>query len=46
MARLALHSQIGGRLGKYSDLIMAIAVLGVVVMLIVPLPEWLLDTLL
>jgi len=46
MARLALHSRIGGRLGKYSDLIMAIAVLGVVVMLIVPLPEWLLDTLL
>jgi len=46
MAGIALHSRIGGRLGKYSDLIMAIAVLGVVVMLIVPLPEWLLDTLL
>jgi flagellar biosynthesis protein FlhA len=44
MAGIALHSRIGGRLGKYSDLIMAIAVLGVVVMLIVPLPEWLLDT--
>ena len=32
------------RFGKYSDLLMALAVLGVVVMLIVPLPEWLLDT--
>ncbi len=44
MAGIALNSRIGGRLGKYSDLIMAVAVLGVVVMLIVPLPEWLLDT--
>ncbi|MDW8289985.1 MAG: flagellar biosynthesis protein FlhA [Armatimonadota bacterium] len=43
---MALNSRLGGRLGKYSDLIMAVAVLGVVVMLIVPLPEWLLDTLL
>ncbi|GIV15965.1 MAG: flagellar biosynthesis protein FlhA [Armatimonadota bacterium] len=44
MTGIALNSRIGGRLGKYSDLIMAVAVLGVVVMLIVPLPEWLLDT--
>jgi len=44
MAGIALSSRLGGRLGKYSDLIMAVAVLGVVVMLIVPLPEWLLDT--
>ncbi len=44
MAGIALNSRLGGRLGKYSDLIMAVAVLGVVVMLIVPLPEWLLDT--
>lgn len=44
MAGIALNSRISGRLGKYSDLIMAVAVLGVVVMLIVPLPEWLLDT--
>jgi len=44
MAGIALRSRISGRLGRYSDLIMAVAVLGVVVMLIVPLPEWLLDT--
>ena len=44
MSGIALRSRVGGRLGKYSDLIMAVAVLGVVVMLIVPLPEWLLDT--
>jgi flagellar biosynthesis protein FlhA len=44
MSGTALRSRVGGRLGKYSDLIMAVAVLGVVVMLIVPLPEWLLDT--
>lgn len=44
MTGTVVNSRLWGRLGKYSDLLMALAVLGVVVMLIVPLPEWLLDT--
>lgn len=44
MIGTAVGSRIWSRFGKYSDLLMALAVLGVVVMLIVPLPEWLLDT--
>ncbi len=44
MTGLLTNSRLGSRLGRYSDLIMALAVLSVVVMLIVPLPEWLLDT--
>lgn len=44
MTGIAANSRIWGRLGKYSDLFMALAVLSVVVMLVVPLPEWLLDT--
>ncbi|MER3474753.1 MAG: flagellar biosynthesis protein FlhA [Armatimonadota bacterium] len=44
MIGTAVGSRLWSRFGKYSDLLMALAVLGVVVMLIVPLPEWLLDT--
>lgn len=44
MGGALVNSRLGNQLGRYSDLIMALAVLGVVVMLIVPLPEWLLDT--
>lgn len=44
MMKTVAGLRLWSRFGKYSDLLMALAVLGVVVMLIVPLPEWLLDT--
>ncbi|MDQ3810291.1 MAG: FHIPEP family type III secretion protein, partial [Chloroflexota bacterium] len=40
-----LDSSIWARLSRYSDVILAAAVCAVIGMLIVPLPEWLIDLL-
>ena len=49
MASAAMSSgssdSVWGRLTRYSDLMLAVAVCAVVGMMIIPLPEWLLDLL-